>query len=283
MTSQAINRHLTLDDEQSALARLKREVMTILSAHAEVNSKFQEDVKVALGQMLAKREESLRSTRHGVEFEKVVCEFVEREAQNCGDIALRTGDTTGLIRNCKHGDCVIELGPDSAAPGAKIVIEAKEKASFSLSAAREEIENARKNREAQIGLFIFSKKSAPNGLDSFARYGSDVFVVWDAEDSLTDVYLKAGMTTAKALCVRCAQQTDAQSADFQTIDRAIVEIEKRSAGLEEVITWTKTIQSSGEKILQRIEVTRKSLGRQVDELRATIDDLKQSLGEDSAT
>jgi hypothetical protein len=277
-TSQAINRHLTLDDEQSALARLKREVMTILSAHAEVNSKFQEDVKIALGQMLAKREESLRSTRHGVEFEKVVCEFIEREAQHAGDIAERTGDKTGLIRNRKYGDCVIELGPDSAAPGAKIVVEAKEEGSYSLPAAREEIDNARKNREAQVGLFVFSRKTAPDGLDGFARYGNDVFVVWDAEDALSDVYLKAGLTTARALCLRCNQQSEAQAADFRAIDQAILEIEKRSAGLEEICTWTKTIQNNGDKILQRIEATHKSLAKQVDQLRATMLDLRQSVG-----
>ena len=117
-----------------------------------------------------------------MEFQDAVCEFLAREAQHAGDIAIPTAHTTGLIKNCKVGDCVVELGPDSAAPGAKIVVEAKEEAGYSLARAREEIETARKNRDADWGLFVFSKKTAPSGLEPFQRYGNDFVVIWDAED-----------------------------------------------------------------------------------------------------
>ena len=115
--------------------------------------------------MMARREEAERSTQHGLVFEDAVCQYLEFHAQQTGDIATRTGQTTGLIKNCKRGDCVVELGPDSAAPAAKIVVEAKEEASYTLPKARAEIEIARKNRDAQIGLFIFSKKLRPRALD----------------------------------------------------------------------------------------------------------------------
>ena len=100
--------------------------------------------------------------------------FLQSESQRVGDIATRTGNTTGLIKHCKVGDVVVDLGPDSAAPGARAVAEAKEKAGYSLANALEELDQARKNRGASVGLFVFSKRTAPEGLQPIHRYGSDV-------------------------------------------------------------------------------------------------------------
>ena len=142
---------------------------------------------------------------------------------------------------------MIELGPDSAAPGALIVVEAKEKDGYTLAQAREEIETARKNRGADWGVFVFSKKTAPPNLEPFSRYGNDFIVVWDAEDPSSDVFLKAGIIAARALCFRTERQSAAQQVDFETIDKAILEIEKRAGNLDEVRKSAETIQSSSDK------------------------------------
>jgi hypothetical protein len=273
-TRTAIDGNLTLDGESSSLARLRRELLSILQAHTETNSAFQEEVKVALGKMIARREESQRSTQHGLAFEDAVCGYLEYHAQQTGDIATRTGATTGLIKNCKKGDCVVELNPDSAAPGAKVVIEAKEKAGYTLTEARAEIETARQNREAQVGLFVFSKKTAVCGFDDVFRSGNDVFVVWDPEDSETNLHLKIALTLARALCIRVEQQNESQAADFAAITEAILEIEKQSQSLAEVTRSAETIKSGAEKVLDRVRITRKSLERQVEILQARVGDLK---------
>ncbi len=179
----AINNNLTLDKDGSALARLRRELIDILARHEEQASSFQRDVTSSLEAMKARREESLRSTAHGKQFEDVVFEFGQREAERSGDLAMCTGNTTGAIKHCKIGDAVLELGPDCAAAGEKFVIEAKEDATYDLNKARIEIESARKNRQASVGLFVFSRKTAPAGQDSFLRYGNDIFVVWDADST----------------------------------------------------------------------------------------------------
>ncbi len=276
-TSQAIHTNLTLDDEQSSLARLKRELMAILEKNTQTNALFQEEVKVALAQMKARREEAALSTRHGLQFEDALCEFLERSAQQQNDVARRTGNNTGLIKNCKIGDCVLELGPDSAAAGAKIVVEAKEKAGCTLADARAEIEQARKNRDAAIGLFVFSRQYAPPGMEEVVRYGNDVFVVWDAEDPGSDLHLKIGLTLTRALSVRSTRQTEAQAAEFATITEAILEVEKQSKFLGEVSTSAETIKSSSDKILERVRKTRASLERQVETLQDKIADLRHSL------
>jgi hypothetical protein len=271
-----ITREFSLDDEQSALARLKRELLTLVEKQTQANAQFQEEVKVALAKLTARREEAQRSTRHGVAFEEAVCGFLEFHAQQRGDIATRSGHTTGLIKNSKKGDCVVELGPESAAPGARIVVEAKEDAACTLAGARAEIEQARKNRAAQMGLFVFSKRTAPEGLGEFLHLGSDVFVVWDAEDAASDLYLKIGLTVVRALCIRAQRHDASQAADFEAVTAAILEIEKQSQALAEVTTSGETIKSGAQKILERVRITRNSLERQVEILQERITALKRS-------
>jgi hypothetical protein len=281
-TNGAIHGHLSLDDENSALARLKRELTGILDKQCETNSKFQEEVKVTLQSMAARRAEADRSTRHGLDFEQALFQVLQTESQRCGDLATWTGNTTGSRKNCKIGDAVIELGPDSAAPGAKIVIEAKEKISYQMVTARDELDVARKNRDAQVGLFVFSKKSAPTGIEPLTRYGCDIFVVWDSDDVSSDLFVRTGLTLARALCVRAHQERETQAADFAAIDDAIIEIERRVKDFEELKSWTNTIQNNSEKILKKLETVRKAIERQTEVLRESICEVKRTLApEDS--
>jgi hypothetical protein len=276
-TNRAIQSHLTLDDEGSALSRLKRELFGLLETQQKQSQVFQEEVKVTLSQIAVRRAEAARTTSHGREFEEAVVEFITREAQRAGDIATRTGATPGLIKSCKTGDCVVELGPESAVPGAKLVIEAKDDKSYQLVKARSEIEEARKNRGSEVGLFIFARHSAPAELETLQRLGNDVFVVWDAEDAHTDVYLKAALTLAKALCVRAGRQREAQAADFEALDRAILDIEKHSEKLGDIENSAEKIIKAGQDILDRIRISRKALFKQIDVLRDTTGDLKQAM------
>jgi hypothetical protein len=272
-----ITSEFSLDSDTSCLSRLRRELKELLDLSEKKNQQFQEEVKISLAKIVTQREEADRSTRHGLAFEDAVCEFIIRQSQHAGDVATPTGHTAGLIKNCRIGDCLIELGPDSAAPGAKITIEAKEVDGYSLAKAREEIETARKNRGADWGVFVFSKKTAPPNLEPFARYGSDFVVVWDAEDTSTDVFLKAGIIAARALCFRSERQSAAQQVDFETIDKAILEIEKRAGNLDDVRKSAETIQSASTKILERVRIDREALEKQVAVLRERVVDLKSSM------
>lgn len=273
-TNQTISNQLTLDEETSALSRLKRELTTMMADQEETSRKFQEEVRVVLESLKARKQESEKSTRHGLEFETAVGEFLQHEAQKAGDFCTATGATTGVIRHCKKGDYVVELSPDSVAAGACIVLEAKEVQGYTLTNAREEMEEARKNRQAQVGVFIFSRKTAPEGMEYFQRYGQDIYVVWDAEQTETDLYLTTALTLARALCVRKREHSAEQQADFDAIERAIADIEKQSRRLDEMQTWSKTISNNGEKILNSVDQLRKTLNKQAETLRERVGDLK---------
>ncbi len=230
---------------------------------------------MALEGLKAQRKAEARSTEHGRVFEDVAVEFVKNETQKTGDIASATGNTTGLIKNCKVGDILIELGPDCAAAGEKFVVEVKEDASYTLIKARTEIDVARKNRGTNVGLFLFSAKTAPKGMDALVRHGEDVFVVWDSDRIESDVVLRAGLSLAKALCVRQHTDRDAEDGNWEDIDAAILAVEKEAGRLANMKTWTETIQSNSGKILDEIRRMEKNLQKQIEMLRESVDSVKQ--------
>jgi hypothetical protein len=272
---EAIDANLTLDNADSALSRLKRELVSILNAHEEKVQSFQSNVQAALEAMKAQRKESARSTQHGKDFEAIASEFVTKEVQKSGDIASRTGATTGLIKNSKVGDLVVELGSDCAAAGEKFVVEAKEDASYTLMKACAEIETARKNRGAKVGLFLFSAKTAPEGIETLIRHGDDVLLVWDAERVESDVILRAGLSLTKALCVRQLRERDDKTGNWDDIDAAILAVEKEAARLASMKTWTETIQSNSGKILDEVRKMADNLAKQVAVLRESVETLRQ--------
>lgn len=272
---QKITSEFSLDNEQSALRRLKLELTTILEAHVKTNADFQEEVKIALAQLVTRRETEARGTQHGGTFESAVFEFINRDAQRRGDVAEDTGNTPGLIKNRKFGDVVLHMGRDSIAAGAKVVVEAKEVAGYTIKAAQDEIEQARKNRDAQHGVFVFSQRTAPCIDGPLARYGDDVFVIWDAEDGQTDANLIAALEIARALCVRRRAVVEREHVDFTPIDRAINTIEKQAQNLDK-------IRSSAETILDRVRIDRKAIDDQIAVLREAMTRVKHALGENDA-
>jgi hypothetical protein len=236
-TSAKVDASLTLDDENSPLYRLRRELRHVLEGFAKSNSQFQSDVRATLESIKVRRKEASRSTRHGVEFEDAVGAVLQAEAQRPGDVFSASGRATGSKPSCKVGDHVIELGPESAAPGARVVCEAKEDQSYDVAKGLAEVATARENRNAQAGIFVFSKSTAPAGTEVLARFGSDILVVWDRDDAGTDVFLKAALSIARALVVREKAATAKSKADFTEIEKAVTRIAKDAESLGNIVTW----------------------------------------------
>ncbi len=276
-TSDQIGKNLTLDDDASPLSRLKRELLGTIEQLTKSNVEFQSQVREALAKLDTRKREGARTTRHGVEFEERLGALLGEEAQRLGDLHEATGETTGAIKLCKKGDHVIELGHDSAAANARIVWEAKEKQSYSLRAALAEIDEARRNRQAQVGVFVFSRKTAPEGLESLQRHGSDVVVVWDAEDGASDLVVRAAYSLARALAVR-ERRTDLESQEAITeIERAARGIERQIGHLDEVRRWAETVRGHGEKIVDRTSRMADDLRRDVDLLDAQVASMRTAV------
>jgi hypothetical protein len=269
-TGEQIGKNLTLDDEGSALARLRRELLSTIEQIARHNVEFQAQVREALARLDARKREQARAPRHGVEFEQRLGSLLADEASRLGDVHEATGETTGAIKQCKRGDHVVELGAESAAAHARIVWEAKDKQGYSLRAALAEIDEARRNRQAQVGVFVFSRATAPEGLESLQRQGSDIIVVWDPDDAASDMAVRAAYSLARALAVR-ERRTDHESqATLGEIERAARAIERQVAHLEEVRRWAETVKGHGEKIVERSTRMADELRREVERIDAQV-------------
>ncbi|CAG0980459.1 hypothetical protein MYXO_01823 [Myxococcaceae bacterium] len=271
-----ITSEFDLNAEGSALARLRRELVEIAEKQEKSLVELSHRVDKELQRLADRRVAEARTTLGGLAFEDAVCGWLERAVLGSSDVVERTGNTTGLIRNNKVGDAVLGIGPEQAAAGARIVFEAKEVAGYTLKTACEEIDEARRNRGAGVGVFVFSKRSAPESLPSLQRIGNDVFVVWDADDTASDVQLSAALSVARAIAFR-AGASQHESVDLEKLDRAIREVEKQARGLEEIKRAAETISSGSQRILDRVRLVGDGLGRAVGELDACAMAVKRAL------
>ena len=271
---------LSLDNEDSALQRLHRMFQdhqtTMLRQHLELAGRLDS----AIQSMTARREESARSTRHGLEFEETLGNHLRQLVQASGDVLQETGATTGLKPNCKVGDHVITIGPEKIAAGARIVVEAKESASYDLSRSLEEGEIARTNRQAEVCIFVHSTRTAPPGIPDFQRYGRDLVVRWNPDDDAHDVWLHAALMVATALSVKAVSHDKQDAASFEKIDKAIERIRKALDGFEEVNTSANTIRSAAEKILNRARIMQEGLSAQVEGIVEEVVKLKTASAKD---
>ena len=262
------SKELSLDEENSALARLRREFIEFFQRLEKENNEFRVEVSKTLAEMNARRQESERSTRHGIEFEAAAYESIADLSRRKGHIAEHVGNKSGRIPRNKKGDIVVTLGPEHSAAGAQIVVEAKESASFTLQNALDESAKARENREAEIGIFVFSARTAPEELEPFDRYGNDIVLVWDSEDATSDVILDVGLSVAQALSVRAISHSDEVSQDFDIVADAIRDIKQQIRHLDSITTWSETMKKNSGKISNSAHKVRESLASQV----ATLDE-----------
>ena len=273
---QKITREFSLDEEDTALARMQKKLLGVLNDQQQTNARFQEEVKIALTEMNTRKKEAAKSTLHGLEFEAQVYDFVNDLNLNTGDVVTQTGNQTGDFGRSKKGDLVIQLGSEHVAAGARIVIEAKDDKSYTVDGALSELEEAKKNRDASIGLFVFSSGSAPAGLEAFKRYGDDLMIVWNAEDPDSDVILEAGVSVAKALCAQSRSRSEELGADIDAIREAVLDIEKQREGLEEITKSANAIDNHITKILNRARIMGNNLDRLIGILNERVETIRQN-------
>ncbi|TFZ01284.1 hypothetical protein [Ramlibacter rhizophilus] len=278
----SLTSELSLDNEHSALRRM----VTMLQEHQRINvehnTRLAETLQAAVQALQARREEAARGTRHGLEFEAALGEHLRGMVAGAGDIVEDTGATTGLIPNCKVGDHVITIGPEKTAAGARIVVEAKESASYDLRRSLEEADVARRNRAAGVCVFVHSSRTAPDSIPAFARYGHDLVIRWSAEDPGCDVWLQAALMVATALSVRAVQHGKQDAASFARIDKAVERIRKHLEGFEEISTSARTVSRAAEKILARSKLMEDGLAEHVTAIGEEFLKLKARSEEDEA-
>jgi hypothetical protein len=278
------------DAPNSPMAILKASLTKLLQEHAanqteiarqqEVRqTEFEKEVREALARIETKRSQDLKSTRGGLDFEDAVISFVRAATQGAPCIFDITGATAGVGR-CKKGDAVLRFTIESAFAGVGVVFEAKHDASYTVQRAIDELDAARKNRNAGAGVFVMARSHASDVFPGFARFGSNVLVTWDVEDPATDAYLHAAVLLGMALVMRSQPTGDA--GDIAALRDIEARIETELSRLEKMEKHSDTIRKNVDGISDEIRKAQKALDLLLRKAQSTLRALNVELHDETA-
>ncbi|HEX9043854.1 MAG TPA: hypothetical protein VF802_02405 [Candidatus Limnocylindrales bacterium] len=127
----------------------------------------------------ARAGERAKSAAKGADFESLLDAMLGDLARGAGDAFERTGDLAGDALRSKKGDFVLTVNPDlTRGAELRIVIEAKDKYVSGRDMAAE-LREAKTNRNAAVGLVVFTPAHAPTGIAPFDIRVGDVYCVVD--------------------------------------------------------------------------------------------------------
>jgi hypothetical protein len=170
----------------------------------------------------ARAGERAKSSAKGADFEGLIDELLGEIARGANDLLERTGNDAGDAGRSKKGDFVLTI--DAAlTPGCelRIVVEAKDRA-ISGREMREELRAAKTNRDAAVGLVIFTPQHAPSGIAPFDVRSGDVYAVLDPADP-DRATLHAAVRLARLLAL-ASMRNAATELDVRPIGEALTTI-----------------------------------------------------------
>lgn len=263
----------SLDVPDSGLTKLKSCISTEIEALKKDNNDFFNELKTALGIEVGKAQEAERGTQKGREFEDILYDSIAIVGRQLGDTTENVSSITGKLGKRKVGDCIITLGDTSAAPGRRIVVEAKKEQGYKLTRAIDELKEAKKNREAEIGIFAFARNYAPIEIGDFHQVGDDFFVTVD-EDRLNIkeplIFLEAAYKISRLLIVTAVRKEQAREIDVGMIKVNIDNIAESIRRSSDIITKARTINTNSRIIQETVEIMQQDIQSRLDELTRLI-------------
>ncbi len=157
----------------------------------------------------ARASERARSAAKGADFEVVIEGLLGDICRGAGDLLDRTGDEAGDLNRSKKGDFLLTIDPRlSRGADLRVVVECKDRP-MSGRAMRDELEVAKRNRDASVALVCFSTAHAPTGLAPFDVRSGDVYCVIDPE-SPDPAILEAAVRLARLLALSSLREREAE-------------------------------------------------------------------------
>ncbi|HZF55593.1 MAG TPA: hypothetical protein VE093_43565 [Polyangiaceae bacterium] len=254
---------------QTELAKRQEERQTL----------FEKEVREALARIETKRTQDLKAPCGGVEFEDTVASFVRAATRGAPCVFDATGATAGVGR-CKKGDAVLRFTSESAFAQAGVVFEAKRDRSYTVQKALDELDAARKNRDAAAGVFVMARSHAGDVFPSFARYGSNVLVTWDDQDPGSNTYLHAAILLGMALVTRTCKAGD--TGDIAALRDIEARIESELSRLEKMEKHSEAIRKNVDGMSDEIRKAQKALDVLLRKAQSTLRALNVELHDEAA-
>ncbi|HET7028769.1 MAG TPA: hypothetical protein VFI28_13835, partial [Candidatus Limnocylindrales bacterium] len=205
----------------------------------------------------ARGAERAKSAAKGADFEDLLEALLADVARGSGDLLDRTGGETGDVMRSKKGDFVLSVS-DALARGAdlRIVVEAKDRA-VSGREMREELREAKANRNACVALVVFTPSHAPSGIAPFDVRAGDVYCVVDPE-APDPASLEAAVRLARLLALATLREIEAEI-DAEALAAALTEIRQQL------------------DVVKGIKATLTSIGRNAAEVSVGLDRLREAI------
>jgi hypothetical protein len=183
----------------------------------------------------ARAGERAKSAAKGADFETMLEGMLGDIARGANDLLERTGTDAGDAGRSKKGDFVLTLDPN-VARGAelRIVVEAKDR-KVSGRDMRDELREARTNRDAAVGLVVFTPQHAPAGIAPFDVRAGDVYCVIDPADP-DPATLEAAVRLARLLALASLREHEAE------VDAAV--LTEALAGIREQLETVRTMKTN---------------------------------------
>ena len=167
----------------------------------------------------ARAGERAKSAAKGDDFEALLEELLGEIARGANDLLERTGTEAGDAGRSKKGDFVLTLDADATRGcEVRVVVEAKDRR-VSGREMREELRAAKANRDAAVGLVVFTPTHAPAGIAPFDVRAGDVYAVLDPADP-DPATLHAAVRLARLLALASVRESEAE-VDVAAVQEAL--------------------------------------------------------------
>ncbi len=227
----------SLDEKDSALSRMN----AILAGGLA-------DIKQALGVDQGRTEEAARGHVKGFSFQDDLYHYVAQLGNELEDETDFVANSAA--RNGKEGDHLITLGETSGAPGLKIVVEAKDR-ELSLKKAKEELANAKENRGAAIGIFVWAKGCEPVEVGDFRMIDDDFYCTADKDDLHAVrplLFIQAAYKVARMMAVLKTRKEAAGRFDAAQLQSHVAAIVKEIGSLAKLAKKAGSMKKNGEEL-----------------------------------
>jgi hypothetical protein len=245
-SSTNINDTFSMDSENSPLKALKSDLIeSSQNLNKQVTDKI-DAVNAKVDAINTKRQIIMNSTKKGLPFEDSIFEVLAQIATASADEAIKTGQTSGLIKNCKKGDVTVSVNKlSSRGHNVNIVFEAKSMA-MSRDEWRKELNLAMTNRAAEISVAVVQTvDQMPNKSRTSIQDNQQLMVAFDPEFDDPAV-LACIYNVAKAYAV--SRSLEGTQVNFKVIQEAVQQLQFSISDLESIEGALKTSHKALEKI-----------------------------------
>lgn len=234
------------DDEDSPLHRWRTE---IIGQVREQSKSVAEEVRKLADKIIVQQaadrtaaELGELTTAKGFRFEDQLHALVEEVAVGHGDAADHTARDRGAAGNCKGDEVVTLSAEDTRGLAVRVVFEVKD-TKLSLTKTFEELDAAMANREAAVGIAVFSGQDKAPTCEPFVPFGAKAVLVVDKDDP-DHAAVRLAYTWARWV----ARRTLASATNTADLDRVESLLEEAKRELTRVSSVRRALSTASKKI-----------------------------------